>query len=366
MPWPIQTQRPKRSARRAADLERHARAEEQHPAQRHAPSGRREEAPPREPRHQQRVLRRDHAVADPEADDRQRPGAARRRLAAGASTSGFVSDLLTPRRKIISRLGRVATPVLYHIEVSHYNEKARWALDYKGVPHRRKAPMPMMHMAWATGDDARQGQDVPDPAPERRDDRGLDAASSSGWSATTRSRRCIRRIPTTAAARSGWRSSSTRSSRPHIRQGGIRGGDPRPGRVRVGRRPKAGKAPARRLQGHGCAGGPAGAGALRDQRRHRARGPRARRPPRSTGSSPRSGRAAISSGDALHRRGPDRGRAVLPARAPAGVRAPDARPAARDAPADAGRSSWGAPAWEWVREMYRRHRGTSAAVAAVC
>ena len=41
------------------------------------------------------------------------------------------------------------TPVLYHIEVSHYNEKARWALDYKGVPHRRKAPMPMMHMAWA-------------------------------------------------------------------------------------------------------------------------------------------------------------------------------------------------------------------------
>jgi glutathione S-transferase len=40
-------------------------------------------------------------------------------------------------------------PVLYHIEISHYNEKARWALDYKGVPHRRKAPPPMMHMAWA-------------------------------------------------------------------------------------------------------------------------------------------------------------------------------------------------------------------------
>ena len=32
--------------------------------------------------------------------------------------------------------------VLWHIEVSHYNEKARWALDYKGVPHRRRAPMP--------------------------------------------------------------------------------------------------------------------------------------------------------------------------------------------------------------------------------
>src|SRR3954470_22416614 len=35
-----------------------------------------------------------------------------------------------------------ATPVLWHIEVSHYNEKARWALDWKRVPHRRRAPMP--------------------------------------------------------------------------------------------------------------------------------------------------------------------------------------------------------------------------------
>jgi glutathione S-transferase len=36
-----------------------------------------------------------------------------------------------------------STPVLWHIKVSHYNEKARWALDYKGVPHRRVAPMPL-------------------------------------------------------------------------------------------------------------------------------------------------------------------------------------------------------------------------------
>jgi glutathione S-transferase len=43
----------------------------------------------------------------------------------------------------------VATPVLYHIEVSHYNEKARWALDYKRIPHVRKAPPPMMHTVWA-------------------------------------------------------------------------------------------------------------------------------------------------------------------------------------------------------------------------
>ena len=43
----------------------------------------------------------------------------------------------------------MTTPVLYHIEVSHYNEKARWALDYKGIPHVRKAPPPMFHTAWA-------------------------------------------------------------------------------------------------------------------------------------------------------------------------------------------------------------------------
>lgn len=32
--------------------------------------------------------------------------------------------------------------VLWHIEISHYNEKARWALDYKRVAHSRRAPLP--------------------------------------------------------------------------------------------------------------------------------------------------------------------------------------------------------------------------------
>lgn len=36
-------------------------------------------------------------------------------------------------------------PVLWHIEISHYNEKARWALDWKGVPHVRRAPQPGLH-----------------------------------------------------------------------------------------------------------------------------------------------------------------------------------------------------------------------------
>jgi glutathione S-transferase len=36
----------------------------------------------------------------------------------------------------------VDTPVLWHLEISHYNEKVRWALDYKGVAHARRAVTP--------------------------------------------------------------------------------------------------------------------------------------------------------------------------------------------------------------------------------
>jgi glutathione S-transferase len=39
--------------------------------------------------------------------------------------------------------------VLWHIPVSHYSEKVRWALDYKGVEHERRAPMPGGHVAVA-------------------------------------------------------------------------------------------------------------------------------------------------------------------------------------------------------------------------
>jgi glutathione S-transferase len=40
-------------------------------------------------------------------------------------------------------------PVLWHIEISHFNEKARWALAHKGVEHRRRAPTPGAHMVVA-------------------------------------------------------------------------------------------------------------------------------------------------------------------------------------------------------------------------
>lgn len=38
---------------------------------------------------------------------------------------------------------------LWHISISHYNEKVRWALDHKGIPYRPRAPIPGAHMAVA-------------------------------------------------------------------------------------------------------------------------------------------------------------------------------------------------------------------------
>src|SRR5215470_1910073 len=48
------------------------------------------------------------------------------------------------------------TPLLWHIPLSHYSEKVRWALDYKGIAHRRRVLGPdYLIRAWrATG----QGQ----------------------------------------------------------------------------------------------------------------------------------------------------------------------------------------------------------------
>jgi glutathione S-transferase len=40
-------------------------------------------------------------------------------------------------------------PVLWHIPISHYSEKARWALAHKRVEHERRAPLPGAHMAIA-------------------------------------------------------------------------------------------------------------------------------------------------------------------------------------------------------------------------
>jgi glutathione S-transferase len=38
-----------------------------------------------------------------------------------------------------------ARPVLWQLQISHYNEKVRWALDYKRIPHTRRSMMPGAH-----------------------------------------------------------------------------------------------------------------------------------------------------------------------------------------------------------------------------
>src|SRR6266850_8592086 len=47
----------------------------------------------------------------------------------------------------------VAAPVLCHFPISHFNEKVRWALDYKNIPHLRQAlgASYMLKAWWATG-----------------------------------------------------------------------------------------------------------------------------------------------------------------------------------------------------------------------
>ena len=53
----------------------------------------------------------------------------------------------------------MAPPVLWHLEISHYNEKARWALDHKGVPHVRRAVTPALQELTARR--KRTGRTVP-------------------------------------------------------------------------------------------------------------------------------------------------------------------------------------------------------------
>jgi len=48
------------------------------------------------------------------------------------------------------------TPLLWHIPLSHYSEKVRWALDYKGIAHRRRVLGPdYLIRVWRA---TRQGQ----------------------------------------------------------------------------------------------------------------------------------------------------------------------------------------------------------------
>ncbi len=48
----------------------------------------------------------------------------------------------------------MSNTTLLHFDISHYNEKVRWALDYKRWPHRRVSLIPGFHVPrvrWASG-----------------------------------------------------------------------------------------------------------------------------------------------------------------------------------------------------------------------
>lgn len=66
----------------------------------------------------------------------------------------MVNDLLDRSRRSDSAPAASAggsPPVLWHLKVSHYNEKARWALDHKRLPHLRRAAVPGRHARIARG-----------------------------------------------------------------------------------------------------------------------------------------------------------------------------------------------------------------------
>ena len=51
----------------------------------------------------------------------------------------------------------MAPPVLWQFRFSHFNEKARWALDWKGIAHVRRSLLPGFHIPrvlWMTGQKA--------------------------------------------------------------------------------------------------------------------------------------------------------------------------------------------------------------------
>jgi glutathione S-transferase len=57
----------------------------------------------------------------------------------------MVNDLLERAEQTAGAQPGGEPPVLWHLKVSHYNEKARWALDHKRLPHVRRAAIPGRH-----------------------------------------------------------------------------------------------------------------------------------------------------------------------------------------------------------------------------
>lgn len=67
---------------------------------------------------------------------------------------GRTWPIACPRDEFHEDVVMPGLPRLLHFRVSHYNEKVRWALDYKAWPHVREALVPGFHVPkvrWLTG-----------------------------------------------------------------------------------------------------------------------------------------------------------------------------------------------------------------------
>jgi glutathione S-transferase len=67
-------------------------------------------------------------------------------------------------------------PLLWQLQVSHYSEKVRWALDYKRIPHHRRSVMPGVHIAVALW--LSEGASVTFPVLELGEDRLADSSAA--------------------------------------------------------------------------------------------------------------------------------------------------------------------------------------------
>ena len=109
------------------------------------------------------------------------------------------------------------TVVLWHIELSHYSEKVRWALDYKDIPHERRVPMPGLHGIRAAV--LTRGAQRRLPVIDLDGRRIWDSTGSSRRSRSTApSRRSTRTTRMSSPRRSRTRSGSTSISGPDLRR----------------------------------------------------------------------------------------------------------------------------------------------------
>jgi len=112
-----------------------------------------------------------------------------------------------PSHEASQARSRLAThpAVLWQFRNSHFNEKVRWALDWKRVPHLRRSLVPGLHIGralWMTGKkQVRRSTRATPPIADARSSSRI--SSTRSWARTFAARSSTRCFPTpTSRARS--------------------------------------------------------------------------------------------------------------------------------------------------------------------